>query len=348
MLAVGGVPADRFVAFVPEGPGRVDLPDPRRPRRHGRRREGPPRRRASRRAVRGAVAPARRQDRARVSLGGSVLPLRASRARRRPRGPHASRPSVERNRDRVWGAELRKVIRERGHPHCVAAGRRADVRGFLRLRGVRAGSEGQHVRDAAGDVRALGTRRRRRGSRSPVPGRGDKRGRPASPWGGSSSSTCSRPRSPVPSWSDGSGARAARRRRARPRRTSSSRSASGRSAPTPPHWSPPRGTRFEDEGFSLALDDVGTGRDGGEALERLRPDYLKVDASVVRGIDANLVKQEIFATIARDRRNHRREPRRGGRRIRRRGGGDAAAPRRPLRTGLPLRGPGSSRERWAP
>jgi len=53
------------------------------------------------------------------------------------------------------------------------------------------------------------------------------------------------------------------------------------------------------EGFTLALDDVGTGRDGGEALERLRPDYLKVDASVVRGIDTNLVKQEIFATIAR-------------------------------------------------
>jgi len=53
------------------------------------------------------------------------------------------------------------------------------------------------------------------------------------------------------------------------------------------------------EGFQLALDDVGTGRDGGEALDRLRPDYLKVDASVVRGIDVNLVKQEIFSTIAR-------------------------------------------------
>ncbi len=53
------------------------------------------------------------------------------------------------------------------------------------------------------------------------------------------------------------------------------------------------------EGFQLALDDVGTGRDGGEVLDRLRPDYLKVDASVVRGIDRNLVKQEIFSTIAR-------------------------------------------------
>lgn len=56
---------------------------------------------------------------------------------------------------------------------------------------------------------------------------------------------------------------------------------------------------LRDAGFHLALDDVGTGRDGGDALERLRPNYLKVDASVVRGIDANLVKQEIFTTIAR-------------------------------------------------
>ena len=56
---------------------------------------------------------------------------------------------------------------------------------------------------------------------------------------------------------------------------------------------------LREEGFALALDDVGTGRDGGEALARLRPDFLKVDASVVRGIDENLVKQEIFATIGR-------------------------------------------------
>jgi EAL domain-containing protein (putative c-di-GMP-specific phosphodiesterase class I) len=52
-------------------------------------------------------------------------------------------------------------------------------------------------------------------------------------------------------------------------------------------------------GYALALDDVGTGRGGGEALDRLRPEYLKVDPSVVRGIDVNLVKQEIFATLGR-------------------------------------------------
>jgi EAL domain-containing protein (putative c-di-GMP-specific phosphodiesterase class I) len=52
-------------------------------------------------------------------------------------------------------------------------------------------------------------------------------------------------------------------------------------------------------GFSLALDDVGTGRDGSVALDRLRPDYVKVDASVIRGIDGSLIRQEIFATIVR-------------------------------------------------
>jgi EAL domain-containing protein (putative c-di-GMP-specific phosphodiesterase class I)/GGDEF domain-containing protein len=56
---------------------------------------------------------------------------------------------------------------------------------------------------------------------------------------------------------------------------------------------------LREDGFAIALDDAGTGRDGGEALDRLRPDYVKVDASIVRGIDRNLVKQEIFATIAR-------------------------------------------------
>ena len=52
-------------------------------------------------------------------------------------------------------------------------------------------------------------------------------------------------------------------------------------------------------GFSLALDDVGTGREGSVALDRLRPDFVKVDLSVIRGIDASLIRQEIFSTIVR-------------------------------------------------
>jgi len=52
-------------------------------------------------------------------------------------------------------------------------------------------------------------------------------------------------------------------------------------------------------GFSLALDDVGTSREGGIALDRLRPDFVKVDPSVIRGIDGSLIRQEIFSTIVR-------------------------------------------------
>ena len=52
-------------------------------------------------------------------------------------------------------------------------------------------------------------------------------------------------------------------------------------------------------GFALALDDVGTGRDGSTALDRLRPDFVKVDPSVVRGIEGSLIRQEIFSTIVR-------------------------------------------------
>lgn len=52
-------------------------------------------------------------------------------------------------------------------------------------------------------------------------------------------------------------------------------------------------------GFALALDDVGTGREGSAALDRLRPDFVKVDPSVIRGIDGSLIRQEIFSTIVR-------------------------------------------------
>ncbi|HJQ73762.1 MAG TPA: EAL domain-containing protein, partial [Gaiellaceae bacterium] len=52
-------------------------------------------------------------------------------------------------------------------------------------------------------------------------------------------------------------------------------------------------------GFALALDDVGTGREGSVALDRLRPDFVKVDPSVIRGIDGSLIRQEIFSTIVR-------------------------------------------------
>ena len=50
-------------------------------------------------------------------------------------------------------------------------------------------------------------------------------------------------------------------------------------------------------GFGLAIDDIGTGYAGIRSLERLSPDYLKIDISLVRGIDANLLQQDLLASL---------------------------------------------------
>lgn len=55
--------------------------------------------------------------------------------------------------------------------------------------------------------------------------------------------------------------------------------------------------RVREGGFGLALDDVGTGYATLGTLDRVRPDYLKMDVSLVRGIDENLIKQELLASL---------------------------------------------------
>ncbi len=54
---------------------------------------------------------------------------------------------------------------------------------------------------------------------------------------------------------------------------------------------------FKEDGFGLALDDVGTGRSGVAAVETLRPDYLKLDVSLVRNIHENLIQQDVLASL---------------------------------------------------
>ena len=51
------------------------------------------------------------------------------------------------------------------------------------------------------------------------------------------------------------------------------------------------------QGFSVALDDVGTGRGSRELIERIGPHYLKLDVSLVRDIHENLIKQELLRTL---------------------------------------------------
>jgi EAL domain-containing protein (putative c-di-GMP-specific phosphodiesterase class I)/GGDEF domain-containing protein len=52
-------------------------------------------------------------------------------------------------------------------------------------------------------------------------------------------------------------------------------------------------------GFALALDDVGTGRIEHEAIEKVRPDYQKLDSSLVRGIETNLLQQDTLDALVR-------------------------------------------------
>ena len=56
---------------------------------------------------------------------------------------------------------------------------------------------------------------------------------------------------------------------------------------------------FRKRGFGIAVDDVGTGRSSREIVERGRPDYVKLDVSLVRGIHSNLIQQEVLNSLIR-------------------------------------------------
>jgi EAL domain-containing protein (putative c-di-GMP-specific phosphodiesterase class I)/GGDEF domain-containing protein len=57
--------------------------------------------------------------------------------------------------------------------------------------------------------------------------------------------------------------------------------------------------RLKELGFNVALDDVGTGYASQAILERLRPDYLKLDVSLVHNINEHLIKQELLQSLIR-------------------------------------------------
>ena len=50
-------------------------------------------------------------------------------------------------------------------------------------------------------------------------------------------------------------------------------------------------------GFRLGLDDVGTGFSSLASVERIRPDFLKVDATIVRELHLHLIKQDVVASV---------------------------------------------------
>jgi EAL domain-containing protein (putative c-di-GMP-specific phosphodiesterase class I) len=51
-------------------------------------------------------------------------------------------------------------------------------------------------------------------------------------------------------------------------------------------------------GYRLAVDDLGAGYAGLTSFALLRPDVVKLDMSLVRGVDANPIKQTLVGTMA--------------------------------------------------
>ena len=58
-------------------------------------------------------------------------------------------------------------------------------------------------------------------------------------------------------------------------------------------------TKLKKRGFGIALDDIGTGYASQPVIDEVRPDYLKLDVSLVRGIEENLIKQELISSLIR-------------------------------------------------
>ncbi len=57
--------------------------------------------------------------------------------------------------------------------------------------------------------------------------------------------------------------------------------------------------RFRALGFRLAMDDVGSGYSGLQAITELGPEFIKADMALVRGIHESPIKRELIATIRR-------------------------------------------------
>ena len=54
---------------------------------------------------------------------------------------------------------------------------------------------------------------------------------------------------------------------------------------------------YRDAGYGVAVDDVGTGYSGLFSIAEIKPDFMKIDMSLVRGIDANPVKRALLETL---------------------------------------------------
>ncbi len=56
---------------------------------------------------------------------------------------------------------------------------------------------------------------------------------------------------------------------------------------------------FRDRGFRFAVDDAGSGYAGLGSIANLEPDFIKLDMSLIHGIDVNFIKQNLVETMVR-------------------------------------------------
>ncbi len=56
---------------------------------------------------------------------------------------------------------------------------------------------------------------------------------------------------------------------------------------------------FQFHGFRLAVDDVGSGYSGLQSIAELRPDFIKIDMSLIRDIHLHAIKEDLTSTIVR-------------------------------------------------
>lgn len=54
---------------------------------------------------------------------------------------------------------------------------------------------------------------------------------------------------------------------------------------------------YRSQGYMVAIDDAGTGYSGLSRMARLRPDFIKVDMSLIRGIESNPVQRALMETL---------------------------------------------------
>jgi EAL domain-containing protein (putative c-di-GMP-specific phosphodiesterase class I) len=61
---------------------------------------------------------------------------------------------------------------------------------------------------------------------------------------------------------------------------------------------------FRERGFRFAVDDAGSGYAGLGSIANLEPDFIKLDISLINGIDTNFIKQNLVETMVKFSNDH--------------------------------------------